>query len=111
MTESNQSSSTLTNGAFAWHSYKAIEIDGKYYNTSFIKEVIKELSQKAFYVERGFAEFSKVDMLVLHILKESNRINNTITSPPDILQNEQYGVWQSPNCPNETWAPLKTSVY
>ena len=54
----------------AWHSSKAVCIDGKYYNTPFLKEVVAELSKKAFYAERGFAEFSKADMLVLHILKE-----------------------------------------
>lgn len=92
MIESDQSSSTLTNGAFAWHSYEAIEIDGKYYKTTFIMDIVKELSQKAFYVERGFAEFSKADRLVLHILKEANRIDDSITSPPNLPQKEQYGV-------------------
>lgn len=56
----------------AWHSYKAVEIDGSYYNTPFIHEVVAELNKKAALVQAGLDEFSKAEGLALHILNASN---------------------------------------
>lgn len=56
----------------AWHSYKAVDIDGSWYKTTFIQEVVAELNKKAAFVQAGLDEFSKAEMLAAHILNESN---------------------------------------
>lgn len=56
----------------AWHSYEAVDIDGSWYNTPFIHKVVAELKKKSVLVQAGLDEFSKAEILVLHILNESN---------------------------------------
>lgn len=55
----------------AWHSHKAVCIDGNWYNTSSIKEVIAELHGKAWLVERGFGEFTKAERIMIMILADN----------------------------------------
>lgn len=57
-----------------WHSTQAVCIDNVYYNTPFIKEVGEELMKKAFVVRAGLDEFTKAEILALHILRASNKL-------------------------------------
>lgn len=55
-----------------WHSYEAVQIDGSWYKTTFIHEVVEQLKRKAVLVQAGLDEFSKSEILALHILNNSN---------------------------------------
>lgn len=57
-----------------WHSQPSIKIDNTYYSTPFIKEVVEELMKKAFVVRTGLDEFTKAEILALHVLRGSNKL-------------------------------------
>jgi ribonuclease HIII len=59
----------------AWHSYESVCVDGSWYHTTFIKEVVEQLMKKAPPVQAGLDEYSKAEIFALHILKESNRLS------------------------------------
>jgi len=58
----------------AWHSYGSVCVDGTWYHTTFIKEVVEQLMKKAHLVQAGLDEYSKAEIFALHILKESNKL-------------------------------------
>jgi|688.fasta_scaffold739399_2 hypothetical protein len=58
----------------SWHSYKAVNIDGIYYNTPFIKEVVEQLIRKSFLVRSGLDEYSLAEVFALKVLDGSNKL-------------------------------------
>jgi hypothetical protein len=58
----------------AWHSYEAVCVDGTWYNTPFIKEVVEQLMKKAYLVQAGLDEYSKAEIFALHVLSQSNKL-------------------------------------
>jgi hypothetical protein len=58
----------------SWHSYKAVNIDGIYYNTPFIKEVVEQLIRKSFLVRSGLDEYSLAEVFSLKVLDGSNKL-------------------------------------
>jgi hypothetical protein len=58
----------------SWHSYKAVNIDGIYYNTPFIKKVVEQLIRKSFLVRSGLDEYSLAEVFALKVLDGSNKL-------------------------------------